>query len=114
MDRTNRITIAIKAHGLSVSTCARHGWLFAFFGIVLSLTSPAQAVEGAVNADAKFDKTGDGMVDIEDWQRMSEQDKLAYARASLMELGLTPDAVIGGGRTRLQDYLDGLRAVYGR
>ena len=66
------------------------------------------------NADVTFDRTGDGLVDAEDWARLSGQDRLAYARSSLLELGLEPDATVGGGRTRLQDYLAGLTAVYGR
>ncbi len=66
------------------------------------------------SADVRFDKTGDGLVDVEDWRRMSENERLAYARASLVELGLIPDAAVGGGRTQLQDYVDGLRSVYER
>jgi hypothetical protein len=65
------------------------------------------------NADAKYDLTGDGLVDAEDWAKMSEQEKTAYARESLLEIGLSPDAPDGNGHTRLQDYLDGLRSVYG-
>jgi len=63
--------------------------------------------------EVTFDRTGDGLVDAADWLVMSENEKTAYARASLLELGLTPEAAAGDGRTRLQDYLDGLRAVYG-
>jgi len=70
--------------------------------------------DAAPNADVAFDRTGDGLVDAEDWARLTEQDRLAYARDSLVELGLEPDAAVGEGRTRLQDYLAGLSAVYGR
>jgi len=66
------------------------------------------------SADGKFDRTGDGLVDTADWLVMSGDEKKAYARASLLELGLTPEVVDGNGRTRLQDYLDGLNSVYGR
>jgi len=66
------------------------------------------------NADAKFDRTGDGLVDAEDWLHMSQSEKTAYARDSLAELGLAPGDAAGNGRTRLQDYLDGLNSVYGR
>lgn len=65
------------------------------------------------NADAKYDLTGDGLVDAEDWAKMTEKQKTEYARDSLLEIGLDPDAPDGNGRTRLQDYLDGLRSVYG-
>ena len=86
-------------------------------GMLLGL--PAWAADdagagGRAGADARFDKTGDGVVDAEDWGKMSDAEKAAYARAALMELGLAPDAAVGGGRTRLQDYLDGLRSVYER
>ncbi len=67
----------------------------------------------APSADARFDKTGDGIVDAEDWQRMDAEEKRAYARESLRELGLDPVASIGNGKTRSDDFLAGLRSVYG-
>jgi len=70
--------------------------------------------DASSNADVRYDRTGDGLVDAGDWIRMTEQDRLAYARESLLELGLEPDAAVGEGRTRLQDYLAGLSAVYAR
>ena len=88
----------------------RYAWLC----FALLCVTPAWAGDKvAPNADAKYDRTGDGLVDAEDWARMSADDKKAYARDSLLELGLAPDAAVGNGRTRLQDYLDGLRSVYG-
>lgn len=72
----------------------------------------ARSADVAGNADARFDRTGDGLVDAEDWAKMSDKEKAAYARQSLLELGLDPDAMTRDGRTRLQDYLDGLRSVY--
>lgn len=86
-------------------------WLCCALLFVLPAWAGDQA---ASNADVKFDRTGDRLVNVEDWVRMSEDDKLAYARDSLLELGLAPDASVGNGRTRLLDYLDGLRAVYAR
>ncbi|MDQ6959876.1 MAG: hypothetical protein Q9M27_02515 [Mariprofundaceae bacterium] len=65
------------------------------------------------SADARFDKTGDGLVDVEDWKQMSEEEKQAYARESLRELGLDPEAGVGKGKTRADRYLEGLRSVYG-
>jgi len=85
--------------------------------LCLALLSAMPARAGDVvsgNADARFDRTGDGLVDAEDWGQLSEAERQAYARDSLLELGLEPDAAVGNGQTRLQDYLDGLRAVYGR
>jgi hypothetical protein len=63
--------------------------------------------------DAKFDKTGDGWVDAEDWKRMTPEERAAYARASVRALGQDPDAGVGGGKTRADQYLDGLKSVYG-
>ncbi|OIQ01463.1 MAG: hypothetical protein AUK36_10170 [Zetaproteobacteria bacterium CG2_30_59_37] len=81
----------------------------------LLFATQARAGDAAsANADAKYDRTGDGLVNAEDWARMSEDDKHAYTRDSLLELGLAPDASVGKGRTRQLDYLEGLRAVYGR
>lgn len=76
-------------------------------------TVPAAPVAGPESPDARFDKTGDGLVDAADWARMSEKEKRAYARASLEALGEDPDALVGKGKkTRLDLYLEGLRAVY--
>ncbi len=66
------------------------------------------------SVDARFDKTGNGLVDAGDWKLMSNKEKRAYARASLRELGLDPKAGVGGGKTRVDSYLKGLRSVYGR
>ncbi|MDQ6972189.1 MAG: hypothetical protein Q9M30_06030 [Mariprofundaceae bacterium] len=82
--------------------------------LVFLMALPAWAGDApAVSADARYDQTGDGMVDVEDWGRLSDKQKSAYARESLTELGLAPDALAGNGHTRLQDYLDGLHSVYG-
>jgi len=62
--------------------------------------------------DARFDKTGDGLVDAADWALMTDKEKRDYARASLQALGEDPDAPVGNGETRLDRYLAGLRAVY--
>lgn len=76
-------------------------------------TVPTAPAAGPESPDARFDKTGDGLVDAADWARMTEQEKRAYARASLQALGEDPDAPVGNGKqTRLDLYLDGLRAVY--
>lgn len=76
-------------------------------------TVPAAPAAGPESPDARFDKTGDGLVDAADWARMTEAERRAYARASLKALGEDPDAPVGKGKqTRLDLYLDGLRAVY--
>ena len=81
--------------------------------LVVAATAWAADEDKAPSADARFDKTGDGIVDAEDWRQMDAQEKRAYARESLRELGLDPDASIGNGKTRSDDFLAGLRSVYG-
>ncbi len=68
----------------------------------------------AAGADARFDRTGDGLVDAADWGRLTPRERRAYARACLRELGLDPDAGVGEGKTRADRYLEGLESVYGR
>lgn len=62
--------------------------------------------------DARFDKTGDGLVDAADWKLMSEKERMDYARASVKALGEDPDVMLSGGETRALRYLRGLRSVY--
>jgi hypothetical protein len=73
---------------------------------------PTAPAAGPGSPDARFDKTGDGLVDAADWALMTEKEKEDYARASLKALGEDPDAQVGNGQTRLDRYLAGLRAVY--
>jgi hypothetical protein len=70
-----------------------------------------EEIEG-LSVDARFDKTGDGIVDASDWAKMSADDKLSYARESLKALGENPDTLMLKGQTREQQYLNGLRSVY--
>jgi len=79
--------------------------------MALLLAAPVYA--GKPSADARFDKTGDGLVDAEDWKQMRDEEKQAYATDSLRELGLDPEAGVGEGKTRADRYLEGLRSVYG-
>jgi len=77
---------------------------------------PAHAMaqpDAGQSADARFDKTGDGIVDVSDWKLMNKAEKRSYARDALRELGLAPDASVGDGKTRTDHYLDGLHTVYG-
>jgi hypothetical protein len=68
--------------------------------------------EDAKSVDARFDKTGDGIVDAADWSNMTGDERAAYARASVEALGENPDLQLPGGRSRAEIYLDGLKAVY--
>lgn len=81
-------------------------------GMALLAAVSAYAAESP-SADARFDKTGDGLVNAEDWKQMNNAEKQAYARDSLRELGLNPEAGVGKGKTREDLYLEGLRSVYG-
>lgn len=71
----------------------------------------SQGREGE-SLDAAFDKTGDGLVDAADWGKMSEEEKAAYANASIRALGEDLDTGPDNGVRRSQQYLNGLRSVY--
>lgn len=73
--------------------------------------STAQAA-GGLSVDAKFDLTGDGIVDASDWAKMSEDAKKTYADESIQALGQDPYAILEGRQTRGARYLMGLRSVY--
>lgn len=76
------------------------------------LLSPALFADDGLSVDARFDKTGDRLVDASDWPKMTADEKRAYAGESLRALGEDPDIVLPEGRTRADHYLDGLKAVY--
>ena len=81
--------------------------------LMLLLLTPAIAgADGGLSVDASFDRTGDGIVDASDWAKMCEEEKRAYADASVKALGEDPDTLLVGGQTRGARYLQGLRAVY--
>jgi len=67
---------------------------------------------GGLSVDAKFDLTGDGIVDASDWAKMSEDAKKTYADESVQALGQDPHAILEGRQTRGARYLLGLRSVY--
>ncbi len=77
----------------------------------LSVTSVAWAA-GGLSVDAKFDLTGDGIVDASDWVKMSEDAKQGYAHASIKALGEDPDVLLDARQSRADRFLLGLRAVY--
>ena len=102
---TSRITIAIKLRGLQK--------LLPPLACVLVCALPLAAIaDDDVSVDARFDKTGDRLVDASDWGLMVESERAAYARASVQALGEDPDVVLMDGRSRAEGYLAGLRAVY--
>jgi len=73
--------------------------------------STAQAA-GGLSVDAKFDLTGDGIVDASDWAKMNADAKQTYANESVQALGLDPHAILEGHQTRGARYLAGLKSVY--
>jgi len=68
--------------------------------------------DDSLSVDARFDLTGDGIVDASDWAKMSEDAKQAYANATIQALGENPHALLEGKQSRGDRYLQGLRAVY--
>jgi len=77
-----------------------------------ALSAPATWAAGGLSVDAKFDLTGDGIVDASDWAKMSEDAKRTYANESVQALGQDPHAILEGRQTRGERYLQGLRSVY--
>jgi hypothetical protein len=101
----SRSTTAIKLRGLQK--------LLPPLACVLVCALPLAASAGNdVSVDARFDKTGDSLVDASDWGLMVESERAAYARASVQALGEDPDVVLMDGKSRAESYLAGLRAVY--
>jgi len=86
--------------------------LAAAFVMPLAVVADDEAPRDAVAVDARFDRTGDGIVDAADWPDMKPDERLAYARASVEALGESPDVQLPGGKSRAEIYLDGLREVY--
>ncbi|MDX8410902.1 MAG: hypothetical protein R8K46_03370 [Mariprofundaceae bacterium] len=80
--------------------------------MTLCLLCAVVAAADEVNVDARFDKTGDAIVDGQDWDEMTDEEKKAYARQSVIGLGQDPDVVVEYGKTRAFLYLEGLRSVY--
>lgn len=79
--------------------------------LALLMAGSARAA-GGLSVDARFDVTGDGIVDASDWSRMDEATRKAYAYASLQALGEDPYTQVEGPITRGDRYLEGLRSVY--
>jgi len=86
--------------------------LWAVAILVAVLYASAVQAAGGLSVDAKFDLTGDGIVDASDWAKMSEDAKQTYANESIQALGLDPFAILEGRLTRGAQYLRGLRSVY--
>ncbi len=86
---------------------------FCVLTILVSVLSVADArAAGGLSVDAKFDLTGDGIVDASDWARMSDDAKQTYANESVQALGQDPHALLEGRQTRGARYLLGLKSVY--
>ncbi len=81
--------------------------------ILLMLPAVSAQAGEPESPDARYDKTGDGIVDAADWQKMNTAEKGGYARASLRALGQDPDAVLEDGKTLADQYLDSLKSIYG-
>jgi len=79
--------------------------------LFLSFT-PVVWAAGGLSVDARFDLTGDGIVDASDWAKMTDDAKQGYAHASIKALGEDPDALLDIRQSRADRYLLGLRAVY--
>ncbi len=72
----------------------------------------AALADDGLSIDARFDLTGDNIVDASDWKKMSEDAKKAYAVESVKATGENPDAIVKNGLTRSALFLKGLNTVY--
>ncbi|RMH52946.1 MAG: hypothetical protein D6682_00535 [Zetaproteobacteria bacterium] len=70
---------------------------------------PAAAGETPAQVERRFDRSGDGVVDAEDWKRLSMRDRRAYAEAFLAAF-----APVGRGVDpyRVTLYLNALNTLY--
>ena len=81
--------------------------------ILIPITfSSALWAAGGLSVDAKYDLTGDGIVDASDWGRLTEEAKKAYAYESVQALGEDPHAMLEKNWNRGDRYLQALRTVY--
>ncbi len=79
---------------------------------LFSFASDQAAGDAVMTVDVRFDKTGDGIVDASDWSKMTADEQQLYARESVKSLGEDPDVLLLQGKSRAQQYLEGLRSVY--
>ncbi len=87
------------------------------FGVAVCLTLP---LFGCASKDIEQRQTSmmqsqeDTAMNRAIWRKMTDADKQAYARTSLLDVGEDPDAFVSKGRTRETLLLEGLNAVYGK
>lgn len=82
------------------------------WAMALMLAPSLAGADAGLSVDARYDLTGDGIVDASDWKKMDEQTKAAYARDVVVNLGENPDVIVDGELSRAQRYLQGLKSVY--
>jgi len=80
--------------------------------LLFFIAGAAAIAANSLEVDARFDKTGDGIVDAADWSIMSTKEKVRYSRASIEALGEDPDVLLPDGVSRQGHYLQGLNQVY--
>jgi len=71
--------------------------------------SPADATETAEQVEHRFDRSGDGVVDAEDWKRLSADEQRDYVQAFLGAFSAPGEPV---DSHRVQLYLQALNALY--
>jgi len=91
----------------------RMAMMKSIFLIAILVSAPILIqADDSLSVDARFDLTGDGIVDASDWAKMTEDAKKAYAKASIQALDEDPDVLLEGRQSRGERYLLGLRSVY--
>jgi len=109
----------LKDHIKLITTAIKPSRLFSralLLGVAVSLMLPL------FGCATDVEKRQTSMIESEDgsqmnraiWRKMSDAEKHAYARQSLLDIDENPDAFVSKGRTREILLLEGLEAVYAK
>ena len=99
---------------LTIIAIKRYQWLVLAVAVLSALPLSSCSTD--------IEKRQTSMIQSEDgakmnraiWHKMSDEEKRAYARKSLLDIGENPDALVSSGRTREMLLLEGLEAVYAK
>ncbi len=105
----------LKAHIKLITTAIKSSRLF-FWGVAVCLTLPlfGCASKQELRQTSMMENSKDTAMNPVIWQKMSDEEKVSYARKSLEDVGENPDARVSDGVTRAMLMLQGLEAVYAK
>jgi hypothetical protein len=86
------------------------------FGVAVSLMLPlfGCATDVEKRQTSMIENEAGAQMNRAIWRKMSDAEKHAYARQSLLDIGENPDAFVSKGKTREMLLLEGLEAVYAK